>query len=115
MGKKYSGVIGFAIRNEESDFDVYDDVIVERPYTGTILDDITRYNTGDTLSGDVTVTNQFSIVGDTFLFKNFSKMRYISWKGDNWIIASRTEKYPRVKITLGGLYNGPTPEIEQSS
>ena len=113
MGK-YSGMIGFG-RNTEVEPDIWRDVITERKYNGDIVSDNRRFNFGDTLSGNITFTNQFSIVGDTYLFDHMPDIRYITWKGNRWTVSSADEHYPRVTISIGGLYNGQTPEVEPSS
>ena len=105
---KYSGDIGFGF-NRETEFDAYDDDIKERHYFGDIERNVSRYNQNNTISGETLITNTFSIVGDTFLFENLMNVRYICWKNERWLIASIEEQYPRVNITLGGIYNGPTP------
>lgn len=110
MGK-YSGKIGFAINTEISP-DIFKDVIVERPYVGDVLENVRRFDQGNTLSGNVQITNQLSIVGDTFLFKNLSNIRYVTYKGNNWTVNVR-ESYPRIIVNLGGLYNGKTNEAEE--
>lgn len=108
MGK-YSGMIGFA-SNEEIAPSLFDDRITERPYYGDILKNIPRYSTETTLSGGVQYNNSFSIVGDTYAFQHLTDIRYITWKGNKWIVDSSTEAYPRIEITIGGLWNGQTPE-----
>lgn len=113
MGK-YSGNIGFGF-NQEVAPDVYDDVIIERHYYGDIEQNRSRYAQGNTLSGDFTLTNTFSIVGDSFLFDNLVNIRYICWRNGKWNVASIEEQYPRINITLGGIYNGPTPSNKYDS
>ena len=114
MGK-YAGKIGFAEHNVEEDVDVWDDQIVERNYYGDLVSNNRRYDPADTLSGNVTYTNQFSIVGDTYLFENLANIRYITWKRNRWVVSSADEHYPRVTISIGGLYNGPTSEVKRCS
>ena len=102
---------GFGI-NTEVETDIWEDVISEKgPYYGDILRNNQSYDQGDTLSGDVRITNQLSIVGDDFLFENLENVRYILYKNQRRIV-SLEEAYPRVTINLGGIYNGPTPETE---
>ena len=102
---------GFGL-NVEKEKDMWDDVIAEKgPYYGDILRNSQSYDQSDTLSGDVRITNQLSIVGDDFLFKHLENIRYIIYKNQRRILTFE-EEYPRITVNLGGIYNGPTPETE---
>lgn len=100
--------IGFGI-NQEVEPDIYDDKIVERPYNGDILKNARRFEQMDSLSGGVQINNQLSLLGDSFLFEHLSEIRYVTHKNQKWTVAVE-ENYPRITVTLGGLYNGQTPE-----
>ncbi len=110
MGR-YFGKIGFAI-NTEVEPDIWEDIIVERPYGGDVLPNSRGFNQGEALSTDIKVTNQFSIVGDTYLFKHLSDIRYITWRNEQWSVSTIVDAFPRITITLGGLWNGQTNEVE---
>lgn len=102
---------GFGI-NMETEPDIWNDVIKEKgPYFGDILRSNQSYEQSDTLSGDVRITNQLSIIGDDFLFNNLENIRYIIYKNQRRIFTFE-EAYPRITVKLGGIYNGPTPETE---
>lgn len=102
--------IGFA-SNIEIEPDIWDDEIIERPYRADILRNTRRFEQMDNLSGGVQISNQLSIVGDTFLFEHLSDIRYVTHKNQRWTVTV-DEAYPRATLTLGGLYNGQTPETE---
>jgi hypothetical protein len=38
-------------------------------------------------------------------------MKYITYEGVRWCISSIQVQRPRLIISLGGVYNGPTPTI----
>ena len=100
--------IGFGI-NTEIEPDIWDDKIIERPYHGDIVRNARRFEQQTSLSGGVQFNNQYSIVGDSFLFEHLSDIRYIWYKNQRWTMVVE-EAYPRINVTLGGLYNGKTPE-----
>lgn len=108
MGK-YSGFIGFA-ENREVEPSIWEDVITERHYYGDIVRNVSRYNQNNTLSGENLITNSFSIMGDTFAFQNYTKIRYLTWQHTRWVVTSIEEQYPRLIMNIGGIYNGPTPK-----
>ena len=109
MGKLVCQV-GFGI-NTEIETDIYDDKIIERTYRGDILRNARHYEQMDSLSGGVQINNQLSILGDSFLFEHLSDIRYVLHRNQRWTVTVE-ESYPRVTLSLGGLYNGQTPKVE---
>lgn len=107
MGKVKLGV-GFG-SNQELEPGIYDDVLEEKTYYGEILENRRSFDQGTTLSGDVKITNQFSIMGNTYLFDNLEKIRYVRYRNQLWTVTV-DEGYPRVTFNLGGLYHGQAPE-----
>ncbi len=105
---KFYGKIGFAINtNSEEDPDIYTDTIVERAYYGDILKNYQRYSQGDTLSGSITLNNQFSILADPYANEHSDAMRYIIHNNVKWIITDvDISQYPRLIVSVGGKYNG---------
>lgn len=103
---KYSGIIGFG-KNMEIEPGLFEDIITERPYRGDILKNRDRFNVSNTTSGDLKITNQFSIIGDKYAFDHVSEIRYLDWHNTRWIVESIEIEYPRLVMTIGGIYNGP--------
>lgn len=108
---KYICTIGFR-QDEETSPGIWDEVISERQYVCDILQNIRRYETGDKIHDDLTVTNTFSIVADAYAFQNFFAMRYVTWMGTKWKINTVEVLRPRLRLTVGGVYNGPEPRSE---
>lgn len=107
MGKLICN-IGFGI-NQEVEPDIHDDDIIERQYRGEILRNARRFEQMDSLSGGVQINNQLSLLGDSFLFEHLTDIRYVTHRNQRWT-ATIEEQYPRITVTLGGLYNGQTPK-----
>ena len=42
-------------------------------------------------------------------------MKYLTMGGVRWIITNVEVAYPRLILTVGEVYNGPTPEITNST
>lgn len=103
---RFYDVIGIAQNNVETRPGVYGDVIVERKYYGDILSD-SRQLEGEKVNPDISVGNSISIIGDSFT-NTFHALRYIRWMGTLWIINKVEMKSPRLILSLGGVYNGPT-------
>lgn len=104
---KWSGVIGYA-GNVEVRSGVNADSIIERPYFGDIGRNVRRLQGGTTVNDGITISNEISVISDPYAIQNFHKMRYLSYMGENWRIESAEVQYPRVIVTLGGVWNGDT-------
>lgn len=107
---KYFGMIGFAITLEtdpENHPGVYEEVITEKPYYGDVNSINRRWEKGDNLNDDLNVRNEISVLSDQFAIENFSRMRYLTWLGAKWKITDAKVEFPRVALTIGGVYNGP--------
>lgn len=102
---KYSGKIGFAVQKESSP-GVWTESIVERPVYGDIISYNRRLRTSGNLNDDIEITNQLSVIADPFAYENFCAMRYATFMGSKWKINDVEVEHPRLKISLGGLYNG---------
>ena len=66
--------------------------------------------TTETLFGILNVSNEFSIVADPFAYANFHSMRFIEYMGAKWKISNVEVQYPRLILTVGGVYNEQTTE-----
>lgn len=100
---KYYGMIGFATQ-EETKPGVWEDVIVERPYKGDVLRNGRRYDRSEDINDNFTITNQFSIVSDAFLYSHVPALRYLEYMGSKFKIVSAEIDRPRVTISVGGVY-----------
>lgn len=109
---KYYGRIGYAI-TQETKPSVYEEVVVERSYAGDFVRNQKRYDTADKVNDNINVSNEISIVADPFAYENFMHMRYITWMNSKWEIHNAEVKYPRINLTIGGVYNGPEPQQQQ--
>ena len=104
---KFYGCIGFAV-TEETRPGVWEEEIKEKKYFGDITRNTKRYQTGEGLNDDVNITNEISIVADPFANENFQAMRYVEFMGTKWKINSVEIQYPRLILSIGGVYNGET-------
>lgn len=101
---KYSGSIGFATSTETYP-GVWEEVITDRKYYGDLIR--SRANVQqNAVNGSVNITNEISIIADPYAYENCYSMRYITFLNKKWCVNSIEVEYPRLKITMGGLYNG---------
>lgn len=106
---RFSGQVGYTLEQIETTPGVWEDVLTERNYSGEVLKSVYKTKEGENLNDDLTVNNRISIVADPFAFEKFHAMRYVKWTGTRWKILSVEVNRPRLILTIGGVYNGPTP------
>ena len=102
---KFYGVIGYAV-TEETEPGVYEERIVEKEHFGDVVRNTRRLSNAAKVNDDITISNQISIVADPFANNNFHSMRYVSFMGSKWKVTEVEVQYPRLILTLGGVYNG---------
>lgn len=106
---KYSGKVGF-ITTEETPTGVWVSVPVERLYYGDLTRNHKRWNNGQTVNSDMVLQNEISIVADPYAMQNFQTIRYVEFMGSVWEVTSVDVQYPRLVLSIGGVYNGERPK-----
>lgn len=102
---KWHGRMGFA-DTIETTTDVWTETIAERPYYGDVLYDNKSTNRDNEINNGFTIANKISVVADAYARDNFYKAKYITYKGTKWTIGSAEVQYPRLIVSIGGLWNG---------
>lgn len=101
---KFYGSIGYAV-TEEVKPGVWSEVITERNYFGDLVRNTRQYQTADKLNDNLNISNEISIVADPFAYENFHSMRYVTFMGAKWKVTNVEVQYPRLILTVGGVYN----------
>ena len=104
MGKWF-GRIGYSEQLEVSP-GVWEEKITERQYYGDVVRNIRRLESSVNVNDDINASMEISIVSDPFALSNFHSMRYIEYMGSLWKISNVEVNYPRLVLTIGGLWNG---------
>lgn len=110
---KYYGKVGFIMTEEETvdgvGTGVWKEHARERNYYGDVIRRSRSWsNKTDTINSDIRIGNEISIISDDFATRNFGAMRYVEYMGSLWNITDISVDYPRLTLTIGGLYNGKT-------
>lgn len=114
---RFYGRVGYGTSVEKTDPEtdtgsgVWDDEIVEKLYYGDIIRNTRNLNPGANLNSDLSLSNSISIVADAYANEHFFAIRYVEWAGVLWTVDSVEVQSPRLLLSLGEVYNGPTPEI----
>ena len=111
---KFYGPIGYA-ETVETKPGVWEEQITERMYYGDVTRNTRRLQSSETLNDDINVANEISIVADPFARANFHRMRYVTFMGVKWKISKVEVGYPRLILTIGGVYNGKSTSTPHDS
>lgn len=102
---KYYGKIGYA-ETVETNPGVWTEQITERSYYGDMIRNTRRLQSAGQVNDNINIANDLSIIADPYAINNFHTMRYAEFMGAKWKISNVEVQYPRLILTLGGLYNG---------
>lgn len=101
---RWCGIIGFANTNETTP-GVYEEQYEERRYFGDVIRATRRLESSGHVNDDVNISNEISIVADPFAIDHFHTMRYVELNGTKWKVSNVEIQYPRLKLTVGGVFN----------
>ena len=101
---KFYGKIGY-IEPVESEPGCWEEQPVERNYYGNITRNASHYRNDSQVNDDIVVNNILSIVADPYANENFQHIRYVIWMGAKWKVTSVEVQYPRIVLSLGGVYH----------
>ena len=88
---KFYGPIGYA-ETVETRPGVWEEQITERMYFGDLTRNMRRLQSAETLNDDIN--------------EHFYSMRYVGFMGAKWKISNVEVQYPRLILTIGGVYHG---------
>jgi predicted nuclease of restriction endonuclease-like (RecB) superfamily len=103
MGK-WCGKIGY-VETVETSPGIFTEQITEKFYSGDVTRNVRKFQSGDKLNDNIDISNEISIVADPFAYDNFRFMRYIEFMGAKWKITNIEVRYPRLILTIGGVFN----------
>ena len=101
---KFYGNIGFEITTEIRP-GVWMPTVVERTYRGDVIRAGYNWQNSNKVNDDLSISNQISIVSDSFANQNLGFMKYVTYMGSKWRIQSVNVEYSRLMLSLGGIYN----------
>ena len=102
---KFYGAIGFA-EQVETKPGVWKPQITPRDYFGDLIRNTKRIQGSDKVNDDISISNQISIIADPYANQNFHAIKYAEFMGAKWKVTDVEVQFPRLLLTLGGVYNG---------
>jgi len=107
---RFCGEVGYGVLVETpSDSGVWVSSITEVPYFGDVIRNTRKMEAGDGLNDNLSVNNSISIIANEYANQHFFEIKYVRWEGVLWTVTSVEVKAPRLILSLGSVYNGPTP------
>ena len=105
----FYGIIGFVDTQEIPEGSgIWVEVPTERAYRGEVTRNYKRWDSNQQVNPNLSISNTISIVADPFLLDKLNTIRYVQWMGGYWEISSVDVEPPRLILSIGGVYNGPT-------
>ena len=101
---RWDGQIGFSVQEETSP-GIWNEVVEEKNYYGDLSNRSRRWQQGQDLIDDITITNELTITTDPYIIENLTNIKYVVIMGIKWKISNITLSAPRLTLSLGGIYN----------
>lgn len=102
---KWYGKIGYSSDVVETKPGIWEEQLITRSYFGESYKNTRMLQNSGMVNDNINVGLQISIVADPYALQNFHTMRYVEYMGSNWKVTSVDVQYPRLILTVGGLYN----------
>lgn len=102
---KWYGKVGY-VETIETAPGVWEEKVTERPYFGDSIRNTRLLQSSGGVNDNINIGNQISIVADPYAVDHINDMRYVEFQRSNWKVTTVDVQYPRLILTIGGLYNG---------
>ena len=102
---KWHGQVGY-VATMETEPGIWEEVATEKEYDGDLIRNTRTLQNSNSINDDVNLSNEISIIADPFANQNFYSMRYVTFNGTKWKVTKVDVEYPRLILTVGGIYNG---------
>lgn len=106
---KFYGVIGY-VETVETTPGVWSKIATERQYYGDLLRNYGKHESSGEVNDNINIANEISIVADPYATEHFFAIQYVKFQlprlGGVWKVTNAEVAYPRIILTIGGVYNG---------
>lgn len=105
---KFYGKIGYVGTVEVTPGRYEERVVREAPAYGDVKTYRRHMQSTDQQNDNVELGNEIRIILDPYAQEHFHEIRYVLWQGVRWEAKTVTLEWPRLRISMGGVYHGPT-------
>jgi len=102
---KWYGKVGYEETKETSP-DVWTPEVTDRFYVGDVQRQSRRLENSQQINDNINVNMEISIVADPYAYQHFHEIKYVEYMGSLWKVTSVDVQFPRLILSIGGLYNG---------
>lgn len=105
---KFFGKIGFVTTVEDPENPgVWVEQIVEKERRGELIKVMKKVqSSSNSVNDNLVLSTEITIVADPYVNENMYAIRYVIFGGAKWKIDSVGVEYPRLRLSVGGVYNG---------
>lgn len=101
---KWYGDIAYSLEVEKEPGIIENEFTIHH-YYGDIVKNYKMDDSAEWINDNINISNQISVVADPFAFGNFHRIAYVTFMGNKWRVKSVDVQYPRLIISIGGIYN----------
>lgn len=101
---KYNGYIGYKFDDVEIRPGVYGEEIIEKEVFGDTKRIYEKNENSGQVNDSININIQVSIIADQYAMNNLHRIKYATYGGTKWKVTSAEPCYPRMLLTLGGVY-----------
>lgn len=112
---KWFGTIGFSLPTREIEPGVWNDPIEEHPCYGDMTSDRRRRQNSGEINDNLNLLNTLSIIADPYALSNYQYIAYATIMGAKWKVTDVEIQYPRLILTIGGVWNGNSPGASEQT
>lgn len=102
---KYYGTIGFELTKEVRPGVWAPEIVEKSGYKGDVISQSYRWQNASKVNDDVDILVKISVLYDQFAIENIGHIKYVVYLGSKWKVTSVEPEYPRLAMSLGGLWN----------
>ncbi len=113
---KFFGQVGFARTVEyPPESGIWIDKVVELDYYGDVNRISRKWEREQQVNDNININNEISVVSDDFVMQNVPWIKYVKWNGTAWKVTGVEVQYPRLILSIGGVYNGEQAQSAERS
>lgn len=98
-------MIGYAETSETTP-GVWTSAVTEKTVFGDVIINTKKSENPGQVNDNIVITTQISFLADPYARLNFHLIKYATYLGTKWKVPTVSDQYPRLVLTLGGVYNG---------
>lgn len=104
---RFFGKVGF-VKTVETAPGIWEEVAEEREYYGDLVRHSRRWDAPTQANDNLTLSMEINILADEYVLNNLEFLKYVRYLDGCWDVNYIEVNRPRIRLTLGGRYNGRT-------